>query len=178
MESSLELRSDLTRCLEQRLPAFYHVALGILGRPAEAEDAVQDSALSAVRFLHSFRSDADMCTWVHRILINRCNDRLAARRRDDEHLSDQQVEELWQDPGYSVDPSKVIDRMADRDEILLAMGRLSPAQRMVVVMHDSEGWKLNQVAAAMDLPLPTVKSHLRRGRQALVTSLAGLRNEQ
>ena len=175
LESSLAIRRDLTQCLERRLPSFYHVALGILGRPAEAEDAVQDSALRAVRSLHTFRSDADMCTWVHRILLNRCNDNLAARRRDDQYLSDQQLEDLWQDPSYSIDPSKVVDAMADREQILDAMGRLRPAQRIVVVMHDSQGWKLDEVAAAMDLPLPTVKSHLRRGRQALVTALAGLR---
>ncbi|GAC1581613.1 MAG: hypothetical protein NVS3B24_18460 [Candidatus Dormibacteria bacterium] len=174
MEATPTVRDDLTRCLEERLPAFYHIALGILGRPAEAEDAVQDSALKAVRSLHTFRSEADICTWVHRILLNRCNDHLSARRRDDEHLSDQLVENLWQDPSYSVDPEKVIDRIADRERILLALGRLRPVQRTVVVMHDSQGWKLDEIAALMEIPLPTAKSHLRRGRQALVTSLGGL----
>ncbi|MHB8507862.1 MAG: RNA polymerase sigma factor [Candidatus Dormibacteria bacterium] len=93
MDASPGLRIDLTHCLEERLPAFYHVALGILGRPAEAEDAVQDSALKAVRSLHTFRSEADMCTWMHRILLNRCNDHLAARGRDQEHLADEDVED-------------------------------------------------------------------------------------
>ena len=171
MEASSAVRADLATCLENRLPAFYHTALGILGRPAEAEDAVQDSALRAVRSLHKFRSESDLCTWVHRILINRCNDHLVANRRDQEHLSDQAVEDLWQDSSYSVDPAQVVAAMEDREHILVALGRLGTVQRSVVVMHDSQGWKVSEVADILELPLPTVKSHLRRGRQALVTAL-------
>ncbi|MHB8507863.1 MAG: sigma factor-like helix-turn-helix DNA-binding protein [Candidatus Dormibacteria bacterium] len=44
-------------------------------------------------------------------------------------------------------------------------------------MHDSQGWRLEEISALMEIPLPTVKSHLRRGRQALVTALGGLRDE-
>ena len=175
MEISAAVRADLAYCLENRLPAFYHTALGILGRPAEAEDAVQDSALRAVRSLHTFRSESDLCTWVHRILINRCNDHLVAQRRDQEHLSDQAVEDLWQDPSYSVDPARVVAAAEDSERILIALGRLGTAQRSVVVMHDSQGWKTSEIAEILELPLPTVKSHLRRGRQALVTALGALR---
>lgn len=171
MEASQAVQINFASCLEQRLPAFYHTALAILGRPAEAEDAVQDSALRALRSLHTFRSEADMCTWVHRILINRCNDGLAGRRRDNQHLSDETVEELWQDSGYSVDPARVIDALQDREQLLLALGRLRPQQRTVVVMHDSQGWKLQEISKMLEMPLPTVKSHLRRGRQAMVTAL-------
>ena len=177
MEASSAVRADLAQCLENRLPAFYHTALGILGRPAEAEDAVQDSALRALRSLPKFRSEADICTWVHRILINRCNDHLATTRRDLEHLSDEAVDNLWQDSSYSVDPARVVAELADRERIFVALGRLRPAQRTVVVMHDSQGWKMSEVAEILELPLPTVKSHLRRGRQALVTALGGLRQQ-
>jgi len=170
-EAAPAVREDLTRCLEERLPAFYHVALAILGKPAEAEDAVQDSALRAIRFVDTFRSEADMCTWVHRILINRCNDHLAARRREGEHLTDESVEDLWKDPAYTVDPARVLDGFEDRQRLLAALGRLRPAQRVVVVMHVSQGWKLQEIADMLEAPLPTIKSHLRRGRQALVTAL-------
>lgn len=166
------VRQDLERCLEDRLPAFYHMALGLLGRADEAEDAVQEAALRAVGSLHTFRSEADICTWMHRILINRCIDQLNRRTRETSNLSDQAIDDLWVDPSYSVDPAIVVQNLDTREKLAEALDRLRPQQRAIVVMHDSHGWKLQEIADTFAMPLSTAKSHLRRGRQILVTLLA------
>jgi RNA polymerase sigma-70 factor (ECF subfamily) len=170
-ELSSPVREELERCLEDRLPALYYMALALLGRPDQAEDAVQEAALRAVSSLHTFRSEADICTWVHRIVINRCNDHLNRRTREASHLSDRAIDELWEDPSYSIDPALVVQNLDTREKLTEALDRLRPQQRAVVVMHDSHGWKLQEIADAFAIPLSTAKSHLRRGRQTLVTLL-------
>ena len=171
-EVSAAVRENLGRCLAERLKAFYHTALAILGQPDQAEDVVQETALRALGSLHTFRSEADICTWVHRILLNRCNDHLGSRKTMAAELSDEAIDGLWQDPNYSVDPAAVAAKLEDRRRLVDALGTLTPARRAVVVMHDSHGWKLHEIAEMLDIPLPTVKSHLRRGRQALITLLS------
>ncbi len=172
LEVDPQVREDLGRCLEEHLPVLFHTALGLLGRPDEAEDAVQETALRAIRSLPGFRSEADICTWVHRILINRCHDQLSGRSRHEDQLSPEAVDSLWQDPNYTVDPAIVFQHLSDHDRLVEALSQIGTNQRAVVVMHDSHGWKLHEIAAALSMPLPTAKSHLRRGRQALVTILS------
>lgn len=162
---------SLDACLTGRLPRFMAIARSMLGNEQDVEDVVQDVAVRAIAARRSFRGDSDVCTWVHRILVNRCNDLIASRVRRRQAVTDEAFDELWADPGYTVDPTVVEALVADREELTDALARLSPAQRSVVVLHDAHGWKLRDIAELIDAPLPTVKSHLRRGRRAMVTLL-------
>lgn len=148
------------------------MAATMLQDGAEAEDIVQEAALHALRGRESFRSESDVCTWFQRICINSCRE--AARRRSTEQtrIEAAQREALWRDPGYSVDPEAVVMALESGDRLKKALAALTPDQRLAVVLHDLQGWKGREIAEMSGLPLPTVKSHLRRGRQALVTLLA------
>jgi RNA polymerase sigma-70 factor, ECF subfamily len=64
--------------------------------------------------------------------------------------------------------------LEDGERLRSALASLTPDQRVAVVLHDVQGWKAREIAEDAGLPLATVKSHLRRGRQALVTLLAEL----
>ncbi|RBL80186.1 RNA polymerase subunit sigma-70, partial [Streptomyces cavourensis] len=61
-------------------PAMLQLAMRLLGDRADAEDAVQDAFVSAWRKLPEFRRDAAFSTWLHRIVTNRCLNRLRSRR--------------------------------------------------------------------------------------------------
>jgi RNA polymerase sigma-70 factor (ECF subfamily) len=61
--------------------------------------------------------------------------------------------------------------LEDRTRLQSALALLSAEQRAAVVLHDLQGWKAREIAEETGLELATVKSHLRRGRQALVTLL-------
>ncbi len=174
VESRADAVSDqLGTCLTERLGRFVAIARSVLGNEQDVEDVVQDVAARAIAARASFRGDADICTWVQRILINRCNDVIASRVRRRNAIADDAIDALWDDPRYTVDPKGVEEAIADREELADALAGLTPAQRSVVVLHDAQGWKLREIADVLDAPLPTVKSHLRRGRQALVTLLGG-----
>jgi len=164
---------ELTNCLTERLGRFVAIARSMLGNEQDVEDVVQDVAARAIAGRTSFRGDADVCTWVHRILVNRCNDVIASRVRRRNAVAEDALDALWDDPRYTVDATDVEVAIADREELADALARLTPAQRSVVMLHDAQGWKLREIADVLDAPLPTVKSHLRRGRRALVTLLGG-----
>jgi len=164
--------AELTTCIESRRMRLTRMATSMLEDAAEAEDVVQEAALRALKARTRFRSEADVCTWFQRICINSCRE--AARKRSSElqRLEAARREALWQDPGYSVDPEAIALALEDGEHLQKAIAALTPEQRLAVVLHDLQGWKAREIAADGGLPLATVKSHLRRGRQALVSLLA------
>ena len=148
------------------------MAISMLGSEVEAEDVVQDAAVNALRASASFREEADVCTWFQRICLNACYQ--AIRRRNSEASLQESIrlEQLWREPTYTVDPERVVVALEDQNLLRAAIGRLNAEQRAAVVLHDLGGLKAREIAEDMGVPLPTVKSHLRRGRQALVSFLA------
>lgn len=165
--------AELVTCLENSRPRLVRIATHMLGDSAAAEDAVQDAAVKALSARDGFRSEAQVCTWVQRICVNSCHDVL--RRRKSADRTDQALrrEALWQEPAYTVNPEEVALAAADASRLRRALASLSPDQSRAVVLHDVEGWTAAEIAGSFAISLPTVKSHLRRGRQALVTLLAG-----
>lgn len=163
---------DLTACIESRRTRLTRMATSMLGDPAEAEDAVQEAALRALRARGGFRSEADVCSWFQRICVNACRESLRKRSSERSRLEAARREALWRDPAYSVDPEAVAMALEDGTRLKNALSSLSPDQRLAVVLHDLQGWKAREIAEDAGLPVATVKSHLRRGRQALVTLLA------
>ena len=149
---------------------LWAVALRTLGDPDDAADALQDALVSAYRSAHSFRGDAQVTTWLHRIIVNACIDRM--RRR-----SARPTVPLPADDSAPADPH---DRVADRElslDVLAAMRGLPPEQCAALVLVDIEGWPVDEAARILDVPAGTVKSRCARGRARLAVSLAHLRPE-
>jgi len=163
---------ELTSCIESRRARLTRMASSMLGDAAEAEDVVQEAALRALRGRGDFRSEADVCSWFQRICINSCREAVRKRSSERHRLEAARREALWRDPGYSVDPEAVAMALVDSERLKSAMASLSPDQRLAVVLHDLQGWKAHEIAEDTGQLVATVKSHLRRGRQALVTLLA------
>jgi RNA polymerase sigma factor (sigma-70 family) len=113
----------------------------------------------------------DVCTWVHRIVVNACRDVLRRHGTHQRRVDAARIETQWRDPTYSVDPGEVAAGLADAGRLRACLDRLSDAQRTVVVLHDVEQWTTEVVGGVLEMPRATVKSHLRRGRHALVTLL-------
>jgi RNA polymerase sigma-70 factor (ECF subfamily) len=147
---------------------LWAVALRTTGDPEDAADALQEALISAMRHAASFRGDAKLSTWLHRIVVNACLDRLRRRAShptsalpDDDHA-----------------PSTGRDDFDDRDtatDVHAALATLPPEQRAAIVLVDIEGYPVEQVAAMLDVPTGTVKSRCARGRAKLVPLLAHLR---
>ena len=152
---------------------LWAVALRTVSDPDEASDAVQDALVSAFRNAASYRGDAAVTTWLHRIVVNACLDRLRRRKvRASVPLPDDEV-----DGGRAVvDPHDGIGRRETAMEIERAMAELPPEQRAAVVLVDVEGWSVEDAARILDCPEGTIKSRCSRGRAKLAVRLAHLRN--
>jgi RNA polymerase sigma-70 factor (ECF subfamily) len=148
------------------------VALRTLGDPTEAEDAVQDAFISAFRQASRFRGDAQFSTWLHRIVVNACLDRLRRRRVRAVVPYDEAAMSAVADPR---------DQMAEREtavEVTGALQQISDEQRLAIVLVDLQGMSVEDAARVLQVPAGTVKSRCHRGRAQLALLLGHLRPER
>lgn len=162
---------------------LWAVALRTTGDREEASDALQEGLISAFRRAGSFRGDAAVTTWLHRIVVNACLDRL--RREKVRHalpLEDQvhsHVDRGPFQPGRlqpnASDPADIVLDDEQRVTVLAALDSLPPAQKAALVLVDMEGYSVDEAAAILDCPAGTVKSRCFRGRTRLMPLLRELR---
>jgi RNA polymerase sigma-70 factor (ECF subfamily) len=157
--------STLVRRHQDRLWA---VALRTLGDREEAADALQDALLSAYRSAASFRGEARVTTWLHRVVVNACLDRV---RRSKVRATVPMPEGR-----EAVDPRNRLDERETALEIEAALALLPDEQRVALVLVDVHGMPVDDVAAVLGVPTGTVKSRCSRGRARLALQLGHLRN--
>jgi RNA polymerase sigma-70 factor (ECF subfamily) len=137
-----------------------------------AEDLVQETLLRALERAESFRGEASLATWLHRILHNLVVD---VSRRDREDATEdvaREVEERWRSDSYTVDAATVVERAETRAELEDALVRLPVIYRTAVVLHDAEGMTVAEIADIQGVALTAAKQRLRRGRMMTVDALA------
>lgn len=154
---------ELVRRHRDRLWA---VALRTLGDREEAADAVQDALLSALRAAAGYRGDAAVTTWLHRIVVNACLDRVrrATVRRTDP-IADHDLAAL---PDRGPDPVAAFDTAL---EVTTALATLPVEQRAALILVDMYGWSVQDAAEVLDCAIGTVKSRCARGRARLLPLL-------
>lgn len=142
---------------------LWAVALRTTGNPGDAEDALQDAMVSALRGVSRFQRRSAVRTWLYRIVVNAGLDRL---RRSASHPTDPLPEH---DPVERTEP---FGQVESRIDLLAALGTLNPDQRAAVVLVDMEGLPVAEVAEVLDVPVGTVKSRCARARAQLAGVLA------
>jgi RNA polymerase sigma-70 factor (ECF subfamily) len=157
---------------------LWAVALRTTGDAEEAADALQDALVAAFRRAESYRGDAAVTTWLHRIVVNACLDRL---RRRKVRLADPLPDDLddHADRGSTltadvVDPADVAVDHERRAAVLAALDTLPADQRAALVLVDMEGYSVEETAAILECAPGTVKSRCSRGRARLLPLLSGL----
>ncbi len=162
---------------------LWAVAMRTMGNREDAADGLQDGMVAAYRRAGTFRGDAAVTTWLHRVVVNACLDRLrAAKVRRTESLPDDLEE--YRDRGSTVtaapgteDPADHSVREERRRTVLEALSTLPPEQRAALVLVDMEGYPVAEAAAMLDCPVGTVKSRCSRGRTRLAELLAPVLDE-
>lgn len=157
---------DLGEVFRLHADRLWSVALRMLGDPAEAEDAVQEAFLAALRS-PGFRGDAAAGTWLHRIVVNGCVDRIRAAGRRREHTRSTST-------AVSADPA---GRLVTRLAVDEALALLPVEQRAAVVLVDGLGYSVAEVAEIVGVPAGTIKSRCARGRLRLAGSLGHLQED-
>lgn len=151
---------------------LWAIALRTAGNPEDAADGLQEAMLSAFRNAHKFRGAAQVTTWLHRIVVNACLDRIRrAASRPTVNLPEDHS------PAASVaDGVTDLDRREVRWDVESALRQLPYDQRAAIVLVDMEGYSVDEAATLLDCPSGTVKSRCARGRAKLAASLSHLRN--
>jgi len=150
----------------------------IVGTEDEARDVVQEAFLAAFRALDRFNGDAQVSTWLHRIVINAALMRLRSRRRRreeaiEDHLPRFDDDGHWVDsPGsWDTPADALLERRETRRLVRAAIERLPAQYREVVVLRDIEELDTDEAASILGVTPNAVKTRLHRARQALRTLL-------
>jgi RNA polymerase sigma-70 factor (ECF subfamily) len=148
----------------------YGICLRMLGNREDAQDAAQEAFLSALRRASSFRQEAAFSTWLYRIAVNAATDQ--ARRRGRVRTTPLEPE----DPGGQVvasGPGDPGDTVATAVTVQAALTKVPEEFRAAVVLCDLLRLPYAEAAAALGVPVGTVKSRVYRGRLALAAELRG-----
>jgi RNA polymerase sigma-70 factor, ECF subfamily len=143
---------------------LWAVALRTLGDREEAADALQDALVSAYRRAGTFRGESAVTTWLHRVVVNACLDRVRRRSaRPTSPLTERHEAADRRDDHASTET---------RLDVLAALATLPEHQRTALVLVDMQGMPVAEAAAVLDVAPGTVKSRCARGRAALAPLLA------
>lgn len=156
---------ELVRRHRDRLWA---VALRTLGDPDDAADALQEGLINAFRRAGSYRGDAAVTTWLHRIVVNACIDRV--RRASSRPTV--ALPESADHPAVTATGGDPADRVSMRLDVEAALATLPPEQRAPLVLVDMEGFSVAEVAELLGCPVGTVKSRCARARARLLPLLS------
>jgi RNA polymerase sigma-70 factor (ECF subfamily) len=156
---------------ERHRDRLWAVALRTTCDPEEASDALQDAMISAFRRAADFRGDSAVTTWLHRIVVNACLDRMRrkAARPVTSVTDDDTLSAMSRQP--APDPA---DTSGSRMDIDAALRTLPEPQRAALVLVDMFGYPVNEVAQILGVSSGTVKSRCARGRARLVPLLTHL----
>lgn len=142
---------------QQRINAVASRMCGVNDRA----DVIQETAVRIWRALHGFRGECSVATWIHRIAVNVCLDRIRSATPVVPHETTE-----WADPR---DEYLVVDL---RRTVVAALKRLPHDQRMAIVLVDIRGWSVDEAAAQLHCPVGTIKSRCARGRAKLAQLLS------
>jgi RNA polymerase sigma-70 factor (ECF subfamily) len=151
---------------------LWAVAVRTLGDPEEAADALQDAMISAFRQASGFRGDSAVTTWLHRIVVNACLDRM---RRRAARPAVTGLDERVMDALSSASLPGPDEATATGLDVMAALRTLAPDQQAVLVLVDMLGYPVAEAAAILGISPGTVKSRCARGRARLLPRLAHLR---
>lgn len=142
----------------------YSIALRMLGDRHRAEDLAQEVFLQLYRSLDTLGSDAHLAFWLRKVAVNRAIDRIRQEARyDNEPLTE---------------AASVVEETDDADPLLQRrmaelVSQLPPAARAVVVLRYQEDLDPVDIASTLDMPINTVKSHLKRSLTSLRARVLG-----
>lgn len=140
--------------------------------PAEAEDLTQEIFLKLYRHLHRYRGDVPLVAWSLKLSRNLCIEHY--RRTRLERRSGAAGEELLARLPSTDDPQATVQRRQRLATVQRAMAQMSRDLALVVALRDLQGLSYEETAAALEIPMGTLKSRLVRARRELAERVAVL----
>lgn len=179
------MRSDLTRpeqfeaLVREQQGMVFGTLTRMTGVGAHVEDLAQEVFLRLYRALPEFRGDAAISTYLYRIVVNVAQDEWKRRRKERLHIADEPATEdeagNWIENfagdelsgQHARTPEQLMEDAQTEQAVNAAMEDLAPMERAVLVLYHQEELSYEGIAAALEMPINTVRTHLHRGRKRL-----------
>lgn len=147
----------------------FRMLMRLTGSREHLEDLAQEVFLRLCRGMQHFRGDANVSTYLYRIVVNVAQDDWKRRRRERGLQSFSDEETGWEDrlPSGAESADASLQQRQIRAIVEAAMAELSDPERAVIVLFHQEECSYEQIAVALKLPIGTVRTHLHRGREKL-----------
>ncbi len=175
-------RDALSALVQSQQTYVYSIAMSLMHNPADAADMTQEAFVRLLRSLGTYRGETKFTTWLYRLVTNICLDGLRRRGRPVESLDEpastqagddaQTAGERLADSDRWTHPEQEIELRETATEVRAAMTRLPAPQRLALTLHYFQEMRYEDIADTMGLPLNTVKSHIRRGKERLALLLS------
>jgi RNA polymerase sigma-70 factor (ECF subfamily) len=157
----------------------YNLALRSLGAADDAQDIAQETFLRAWLALSRFRRQSSFRTWLYRIVINLCYNRLPKLRQELAAIPVERVGELSEEggpaysygsawpPGGTPDPAAALEVNERREFLQQQIDILPGVYRAMILLRYAQGLAYEEIAEVMDIPMGTVKTGLHRAHRRL-----------
>jgi RNA polymerase sigma-70 factor, ECF subfamily len=167
----------LTQLILSQQHYVYSIAMSVLKNPDDAADLAQEAFVRLFRALPQYNGESRFTTWLYRLVVNLGRDELRRRGRQvpivpavndedgQDELSIVADDDRWSDPELALDSREL------RDDVRRALAQLEEHYRLVLTLYYFDDMKYSDIAEVLDIPLNTVKSHIRRGKERLAALL-------
>jgi RNA polymerase sigma-70 factor (ECF subfamily) len=153
--------------------------MSVLHQPDDAADLTQEAFIRLMRVLPQYSGESRFTTWLYRLVVNLCRDELRRRGRQVQLAptmddgEDQVVNpiDMIADDDRAADPLRSLGDNELRTAVRHALGQLEEHYRLSLTLYYFDDLKYTDIAEILDVPLNTVKSYIRRGKERLATLL-------
>jgi RNA polymerase sigma-70 factor, ECF subfamily len=168
----------LTALIQGQQHYVYSIAMSVLKNPEDAADLTQDAFIRLFRALPQYNGESRFTTWLYRLVVNMGRDELRKRGRQVPLVPPVEEADEELDPMGSVadddrwsDPALALESQETRRQVRGALAQLEEHYRLVLTLYYIDDMKYQDIAEVLDIPLNTVKSHIRRGKERLAALL-------
>src|SRR5262247_1385862 len=175
-------RDALSALVQSQQTYVYSIAMSLMHNPADAADMTQEAFIRLLRSLGTYRAETKFTTWLYRLVTNICLDGLRRRGRPVESLDEPASTQAGDDAHTAGErlsdndrwthPEEEVELRESAAEVRAALEQLPTAQRLALTLHYFQEMRYEDIAETMGLPLNTVKSHIRRGKERLALVLS------
>jgi RNA polymerase sigma factor (sigma-70 family) len=167
--------ADFESLMRPHLRHLYQTAYRFTGSQADAEDLVQEVLVKLYSRVDELRTVEQLRPWLTRVLYRQFVDEWRRRGRSGEQVeprhdydgAEASLDPMDRLPSETPGPEQEAERRLDLARLEMALSKLNPDQRALVVLHDMEGNTLEELSPVLDCPLGTLKSRLHRARNRL-----------
>ena len=164
-------RSALSELIKRYENKIYNYAMRFVQNKEDAEDILQETFLSMIKAVKTFRGESGFATWIYKIATNTALMKIRTQRRIFESLEEDTIDLSRDYQGVNLQlaesPLENLQNKELMDNIIHSLDTLPPKHRSVFLLRDVEGFSTEEVSSILNMSSPAVKSNLRRARIAL-----------